>query len=232
MGEVVTFSTSQMNEADLSALVAYLRDVPASPSPDVEPPAETVMKQGQAIWEDACSACHRMNGDGVAHVFPTLKGNPNLQQSDATTVLHFILTGTRRSPTASAPTPLSMPAFYWKLDDAQVAAVATYARNSWGNKARQVKPEEVAKLRAKVHFERDRREDVAAGAMSKPGVHTLVPANTDSRDNGTPRAGTAAPADDGIDGASSAGEQGKGKGKAEDKGKGGHPAGVPTGGPG
>jgi mono/diheme cytochrome c family protein len=224
MGEVVTFSTSQMNEGDLSALVTYLREVSASPSPDVKSPAEAVMTQGQAIWEDACSACHRMNGEGVAHLFPTLKGNPNLQQSNPATVLHFILTGTRRSPTASAPTPLSMPAFYWKLDDSQVAAVATYARNSWGNKAPAVKPEDVADLRAKLHFGDD--EGIPASTMNNPGVHTRAPANTDSRDNGTPRAGTVAPAHDELDGGGSGGEADGGKPK------GGHPAGVPTGGPG
>jgi cytochrome c553 len=152
------------------------------------------MQQGRAIWEDECSACHRMNGEGVARFFPTLKGNPNLQQRNPTTVLHFILAGTRRSPTAGAPTPLSMPAFYWKLNDEQVAAVATYARNSWGNKAGPVSAKDVAELRAELRFDAGRRADTAAAGMGQPGPRTLAPADTDSRDNGTARAGsTAAP---------------------------------------
>lgn len=40
-----------------------------------------------------------------------------------------------------------MPSFADKLNDQQIAAVATYIRTSWGNKFGAVKPEEVAQLR-------------------------------------------------------------------------------------
>jgi mono/diheme cytochrome c family protein len=40
-----------------------------------------------------------------------------------------------------------MPPFDWKLTDAEVAAVATYVRNAWGNAAPEVKAGTVAKLR-------------------------------------------------------------------------------------
>jgi mono/diheme cytochrome c family protein len=43
-----------------------------------------------------------------------------------------------------------MPAYAWKLNDAEVAAVATYIRNSWGNAAPVVTASDVAKLRRKV----------------------------------------------------------------------------------
>ena len=48
------------------------------------------------------------------------------------------------------PTPLAMPAFAWKLDDRQIAAVATYVRNAWGNAASPVSASDVGKLRRKV----------------------------------------------------------------------------------
>ena len=54
------------------------------------------------------------------------------------------------SPTRDAPTPFTMPAFAWKLDDKEVAAVATYVRNSWGNAAEPVSEGDVARLRGKV----------------------------------------------------------------------------------
>jgi mono/diheme cytochrome c family protein len=44
-----------------------------------------------------------------------------------------------------------MPAFGWKLDDTQVAAVATYVRNAWGNAAPAVTPGQVKDLRAELH---------------------------------------------------------------------------------
>ena len=43
-----------------------------------------------------------------------------------------------------------MPAYAWKLNDQQIAAVATYVRNSWGNTAPPVSPGQVASLRRAV----------------------------------------------------------------------------------
>ena len=40
-----------------------------------------------------------------------------------------------------------MPAFDWRLDNDQVAAVLTYIRNSWGNAAPAVSAATVAKQR-------------------------------------------------------------------------------------
>jgi len=234
MGEVVTFSLSQLNDADFAALVEYLTDQPASPSTTVKAPDQVVMRQGRAIWEDECSACHRMDGEGVPGMFPRLKGNPNLQQDDPTTVLHFILGGTRRTATDKAPTRFGMPAFAWKLDDAQVAAVATYARNSWGNSAPAVHADQVADLRGALDLHLGRHENVHKADMANPGSGTWAPAGTDSRDNGTPHAGRQAPSEDAIGatggsrGTGSA-EQGSQKGRNRSGGQKGHPASVPTG---
>ena len=193
MGEVVAFSTSQMTDADRAALVAYLVDRPPSPDAQVAKPADAVMQQGKAIWEDECSACHRMDASGVPRYFPPIQASANLQQSNPTTVLHYVLAGARRAPTDRAPTPLAMPAFHWKLDDGQIAAVATYARNSWGNEAAAVSPGEVAKLRAKLHLDARRGEAAPAGSMARPGPNTDAPPDTLSADNGTAAAGRAAP---------------------------------------
>ena len=43
-----------------------------------------------------------------------------------------------------------MPSFAWKLSDAEVADLATYVRNSWGNRASPVAAGEVAALRGKL----------------------------------------------------------------------------------
>jgi len=195
MGEVVAFSTSQMNDADRAALVTYLGDRPPSPDAQVVRPADAVMAQGKAIWEDECSACHRMDGSGVPRFFPPVKASANVQQANATTVLHYILAGAHRAPTDRAPTPFAMPAFYWKLDDDQIAAVATFARNSWGNQAAAVSADDVAKLRTKLRFGPSSIEaaEAATTTMNKPGPNTDAPPDTLSSDNGTPAAGRAAP---------------------------------------
>jgi mono/diheme cytochrome c family protein len=191
MGEAVAFSTSKMSDADLSAIIAYLRDRPASPDAHSPTPDADVMRMGEAVFQDTCSACHRMDGTGVPTVFPRLQDNPNLQQADVTSVLRVILDGTRAMPTGSHPTPLSMPAFHWKLGDEQIAAVATYARNSWGNAAEPVKSDAVAALRKALGVDRIAPPGPEPTDLRHPTPDTLAPANTDSRMNGTPDAGAA-----------------------------------------
>jgi mono/diheme cytochrome c family protein len=149
MAEVVAFSTSQMTDADVHAVAVYLKSLPTMnerPTPALDP---ATMKAGEAIFTDQCSACHRMNGQAAPGYFPPLPGNANAQQADPTNLARIILNGARSQPTAARPTPLSMPAYGWKLNDAEVAAVATYVRNSWGNHAATVTAAQVGAIRKK-----------------------------------------------------------------------------------
>jgi mono/diheme cytochrome c family protein len=151
MGDVVQHSTSHMADADLQAIGAYLKTrtsraaATAVPRPDAK-----TMAIGQAIYVDQCSACHATDGKAAPTYFPPLPGAAVTQSTDPTTVIHFILTGAQTVATDAAPTPLTMPSYAWKLNDAQIAAVATYVRNSWGNAAPAVTAGDVAKLRRKV----------------------------------------------------------------------------------
>jgi mono/diheme cytochrome c family protein len=70
-----------------------------------------------------------------------------VQSSDPTTVVRLILEGAQGATTDAYPTASAMPAFGWKLDDADVAAVATYVRNAFGNAAPRVDEGDVADLR-------------------------------------------------------------------------------------
>lgn len=224
MGEVVAFSTSQMTDEDLQAIATYLADQKPSPAAKEPHPDKGTMRRGEAIWVDACSACHRMQGQGVPRFFPPLSRDANLQQRDPTTVLRFILAGTRSTPTDAAPTPLSMPSFAWKLSDDEIAAVATYVRNSWGNAASPVSAHDVAKLRGKLSYPPAPSDNGRVTTLAHPGVNTWAVAGTDSRDNGTTSAGRQAPASEGQGGSRSGAANG-----GADKG---HPGGVAAGGPG
>jgi len=151
MSEVVTHSTAKMSDADLHAIATYLKTVPGTADRQaVATPDRSVMDAGKAIYLDSCSACHRSDGGGVAHMFPPLAHNAGVQSDDPTTVLRMILQGARTAVTDPRPTPSSMPAYGWKLDDAQVAAVATYVRNTWGNTAPAVSAEQVRSLKTRL----------------------------------------------------------------------------------
>lgn len=150
MAEVVSYSTSLMSDADLQAIATYLKSLPASPASGSAAPDPAAMRAGGAIFADACTACHLAGGSGQARLFPPLPGSAVAQQRDATGLIHLILAGGRTGPTPTRPSFPTMPSFAWKLDDQQVADVATYVRNSWGNHASTVTGREVSGLRKRL----------------------------------------------------------------------------------
>ena len=76
-----------------------------------------------------------------------LKASALVQSIDPASVLHVVLRGSRSAATDPAPTAAAMPSFGWTLNDDQVAAVSTYVRNAWGNRAPQVDAAAVGKTR-------------------------------------------------------------------------------------
>jgi mono/diheme cytochrome c family protein len=147
MAEVVVNSTFKMSDADIRAIAVYLKDLPAgSPEPVVAPPPPADMKAGEAIYTHACIACHEADGSGAPRIYPPLPDNANLQSADPSSTLRILLDGAQTVTTPRAPNTGSMPA-YAKLSDREIADVANYIRNSWGNAAPLVTPDQVAKAR-------------------------------------------------------------------------------------
>ncbi len=75
MGEAVDNSLSHLTRGDITALVAYLRSVPALATPDLPAPkaapapasyrdgvAADFDPRGRAIFEGACASCHGWTG--------------------------------------------------------------------------------------------------------------------------------------------------------------------------
>jgi len=153
MAEVITYSTSLLNDADRHAIAVYLKSQPASAAITASTPDSGAMRRGAEIYSDACSSCHLENGVGQPRVFPPLGKDAMLQQSDPTGLEHVILGGTRIGISASRPSPLSMPSFAWKLTDQEIADVSTFIRNSWGNRAAQVSASDVRDLRKKLDLQ-------------------------------------------------------------------------------
>jgi mono/diheme cytochrome c family protein len=151
MAEVITYSTSLLNDDDRRAIAVYLKSRAASSrvAPTASPEA-VAMRRGEAIYFDVCSACHLDNGVGQPRLFPPLGRNAIVQQDDDTGLVHLILAGSRTGPSGTRTSPLTMPSFAWKLSDAEIADVATYLRNSWGNHASAVSARRVGELRARL----------------------------------------------------------------------------------
>jgi mono/diheme cytochrome c family protein len=126
--------------------------LPASPDLAGSPADESAMRAGSAIFSDACTACHLAGGRGQHGLFPPLPGSAIAQQQDPTGLIRLILAGGRSAPTASQPGFPAMPSFAWKLTDQQTADVATYVRNSWGNRAPPVAARQVKVVRSKLRL--------------------------------------------------------------------------------
>jgi mono/diheme cytochrome c family protein len=151
MAEAVSHSTSRINDEDILAVATYLKDSGqggTSARPEPVAASNNVMRAGAAIYKDSCAACHKDTGEGEANLFPKLARSALVQSDDPTTLVRVVLRGTRAVSTADAPTAPAMPAFDWRLGDAQVAAVLTYIRNNWGNAAGSVSAGAVAGQRA------------------------------------------------------------------------------------
>lgn len=149
MAEAVENSTQHMNSADLRAIALYLKSLPGSQGarPAPLPASDQRMLLGAKVYDINCAACHAANGKGIGGMVTALAGNGALQAPVDTNLVNAILRGTRGAITHANPTGAAMPSFAWKLSDVQVAAAASYIRNSWGNAAAPTSDAAVAKAR-------------------------------------------------------------------------------------
>ena len=152
MKDVIENSTSHMPDADLKAIAIYLKERgaagPTAPAP--LPVSDPRMQVGEAVFIDTCAACHMRNGAGVERMFPKLAGNVVTTQDDPASLIRIVVGGGRAAATDARPTSPAMPSLGYRLNDAQIADVVTYVRNSWGNAAAPVSAETVQEQRAKV----------------------------------------------------------------------------------
>ncbi|MEO8186823.1 MAG: cytochrome c [Burkholderiaceae bacterium] len=153
MAEVVKNSTQYLSDVDLSAIAAYLKDVPSekgqatTKTTDVDKQA---WSRGEALYVDNCTGCHMENGAGIARIFPSLKDSSAVQAKLPDTVTHIVLAGAKTAATPGKPTRFAMPAFAWKLNDREVADLVNYIRNAWGNHSSLTNQNAVSKVRKDV----------------------------------------------------------------------------------
>ena len=80
------------------------------------------------MYQANCQPCHQANGQGIPGSFPALAGSKVVASKDDQ--IAIMLHGRNAMPS-------------WRtLSDVELAAVATYTKNSWGNKAGDVQPAE------------------------------------------------------------------------------------------
>ena len=93
---------------------------------------QALLTKGGEVYNANCAGCHQAEGAGMAPMFPRLANNPNL--ADAAYVTNVVVNGLQNKEIVVDGQTYNgvMPGF-GQLSDEDVAAVATFVRNSWGN---------------------------------------------------------------------------------------------------
>lgn len=143
MADVVYDSLQHLTEDDIRAMTEYLRSLPdeevnaSSRRPPVSARREEIMMgRGREIYENRCMDCHGASGEGTVAA-AALAGNRAVTLNDPTNVIQVIRHGGYPPGTEGNPRPFGMPPFA-ELSAADIAAVATYIRRSWGNEGEPV----------------------------------------------------------------------------------------------
>ncbi|WP_026452366.1 cbb3-type cytochrome c oxidase subunit II [Aequorivita capsosiphonis] len=103
---------------------------------------------GENLFKQTCAACHQDNGKGITGAFPPLAGSDIVNDKDPEMLITIVLQGYDALPNYGV-----MPPFGDQLTDAEIAAITTHERSSWGNDAPAVKEEDVKKIREMVKNE-------------------------------------------------------------------------------
>jgi cytochrome c oxidase subunit 2 len=143
-GEVAAAAPATTTTTDVPADAAptatpAAQEVAAAAAPAAAAPSkDELMKQGENVYKAQCMACHQANGAGLPPNFPALAGSKVANGPAQDHVLQVV----KGKPGGGG----MMPPFA-QLSDADVAAVVTYERASWGNSGSVVLPADVTAAR-------------------------------------------------------------------------------------
>jgi len=95
-------------------------------------PLAELVSRGEKIYAANCVACHQPTGKGAPPAFPALAGS-KIATGPGEAQIDLVLNGKPNTAMQS----------FKQLSNVELAAVITFTRNSWGNKASEVQPAEV-----------------------------------------------------------------------------------------
>ena len=139
----------------------------------------TLAQQGKSVFSQVCAACHQPTGLGLPGQYPPLAGSDVVQGSEKRLVA-IVLKGLQGPITVSGK-PFSsanaMPPWEAQLSPKKIAAVLSYVRQEWGNKAGEISEAKV--LAAKKEF-------AAQTASWTEATLSQIPADANLPDDAAP----------------------------------------------
>ncbi len=155
---------------------------------------------GKKVFNQTCAVCHQGDGQGVAGQFPPLAESEWVLSEGwhgDNHLVRIVLHGLQGTVTVKGQQYNNAMAPWGKtLKDEQIAAVLTYVRNEWGNKAPPIPTEFVAKIREETKDRTDPWTQKELEAIGKELVSEAVaaPATEDGAPQGDAAPAEAAPA--------------------------------------
>ncbi|MEO6773378.1 MAG: cytochrome c [Kofleriaceae bacterium] len=115
---------------------------PQAEQPGPEPGGE--QRAGASLYDASCAACHGTEGQGAPGAFPALAGNA-LLDGPADRMIDIVRHGLS-GPIEAGGLQYNgaMPSFDGRFSPAQLAAILTYVRGTWGNHGSAVTAAQVA----------------------------------------------------------------------------------------
>lgn len=149
MNEVILNSTRHLTDPDVKAMAVYLKSLPGQQGDIGKPASAQVLKDGETLYNVNCGTCHQPNGEGALmhDSGARLVGNPTVQASDPASLINVILYGPHLAKLSGEKRWKDMPEFGSKLADEEIAAIASFVRNAWGNVGGAVTEQQVTKQR-------------------------------------------------------------------------------------
>lgn len=113
---------------------------------------QKLFDQGQ-LYYATCKECHGEKGQGIGGVGPSLAGS-NWAQEDPEIVARILLQGFSGGAKERGEDISGVMPRHDYLTDETIASILTFVRNSWGNKASSVNPEQIGQTRSVVGLQK------------------------------------------------------------------------------
>lgn len=143
---LLTMGCDQIKKEKEDPKSTMVRDSVLVEENSVDVAVSAIMLEGEKIYSRYCLVCHQADGRGVSGLNPPLTATAYVI-GDKSELLAILINGSNIGLVVNgAIYSNAMPAF-GNLSDEEVAQVATYIRNSFGNKALPITSDEVAIFR-------------------------------------------------------------------------------------
>lgn len=101
---------------------------------------------GEKLYASNCASCHQMNGQGLPGVFPPLAGS-DWVHAEASKQIDVMLNGLRGEIEVNGRKYNGVMPGFGHMSDHDLAAIATFVRQAWGNDAGPVTPDAIKAAR-------------------------------------------------------------------------------------